>query len=309
MRKPFPACAVCLLGTALLTLALEAGLAQPGDEANAGSLSNLARGKPCQVFSSHEEQGWSAAKLTDGETSPLGWSSKAFAAYADHALYPEFVGVDLETNSALRRVLLYPRSDGTNAGKGFPVDFTIQVCREGEPWRVAVEKRDYSAPQDGAAQRFELPGTEGRYVKVEATRLRAVEPGTHRFQLAEIAVLGETTALPPLADPPATREGPTTVGACAARTATIRWGLTRPHRDSPGGCNPPHAANNRRLPDLRGLKRGATPARRWRPLGERQGSKRSFDRRGVCRPATTVGPGLLVEGEAVDLGRETNRLE
>jgi len=28
-------------------------------------------------------------------------------------------------------------------GKGISVDFTIQVCREGEPWRVAVEKRDY----------------------------------------------------------------------------------------------------------------------------------------------------------------------
>ena len=136
--------------------------------------------------------------------------------------------VDLQTNCALRRVLLHPWSDGTNAGKGFPVDFTIQVCREGEPWRVAVEKRDYPAPQDGAAQRFELPGTEGRYVKVEATRLRTVEPATHRFQLAEIAVLGETAALPPLADPPATREGPTTVGR-----------LRCENRDNPVGIDTP----------------------------------------------------------------------
>jgi hypothetical protein len=175
-----------------------------------GSLSNLARGKPCQVFSSHEAQGWSAAKLTDGETSPLGWSSKAFAAYADHSLYPEFIVVDLGTNGALRRVVLYPRGDGTNAGRGFPVDFTIQVCREGEPWRMVVQKRDYPAPQDGEAQQFELPGTAGRYVKVEATRLRAVAPGTHRFQLAEIVVLGVTAVPSPPAGQPATRFVPST---------------------------------------------------------------------------------------------------
>ena len=119
--------------------------------------------------------------------------------------------VDLGTNCALRRVLLHPRGDGTNAGKGFPADFTIQVCREGEPWRVVVEKRDYPAPLDGEAQVIRVEGTEGRYVKVEATRLRAVEPGTHRFQLAEIAVFGETAAPPPLAGQPATAEGPTTV--------------------------------------------------------------------------------------------------
>lgn len=192
------------------------------------SAANLARGKPCQVFSSHEEQGWSAAKLTDGETSPLGWSSKAFAAYADHSLYPEFIVVDLGTNCILRRVVLHPRSDGTNAGNGFPVNFTIQVCRECEPWRVAVEKRDYPAPQDGAAQRFELPGAEGRYVKVEATRLRTVEPETHRFQLAEIAVLGETIALPPLADPLATREGPTTVGRLRCENCDNPVGIDTP---------------------------------------------------------------------------------
>ena len=209
--KPFPACAVCLLGAALLPLALEAEAAQPIVARQGASLSNLARGKPCQVFSSHETQGWSAAKLTDGETSPLGWRSKAFAAQADHALYPEFVIVDLETNCALHRVLLYPRGDGTNAGQGFPADFTIQVCREGEPWQVVVEKRDYPAPVDGGVQSFDVTGTEGRDVKVEATRLRAVEPGSHRFQLAEIAVFGETAASAPLAVQRPVTEGRTTV--------------------------------------------------------------------------------------------------
>jgi alpha-L-rhamnosidase len=173
---------------------------------------NLALGRPCKVFSSHEGDGWSVSKLTDGETGALGWSSKAFTAYRDHSLYPEFVMVDLGTNCALRRVVLYPRGDEAAAGKGFPKDFTIQVCREGEPWRVVVEKRDCPAPPDGEAQSFELEGAEGRYAKVEATRLREIEPGAHRFQLAEISVLGEAAASPALAGQPAAGDGPTTVG-------------------------------------------------------------------------------------------------
>jgi hypothetical protein len=47
---------------------------------------NLALGHPCQVFSSCEADGWSASKLTDGDIGALGWSSKAFAEWADHQL-------------------------------------------------------------------------------------------------------------------------------------------------------------------------------------------------------------------------------
>ena len=196
---------VLLYGSLAFSIGLTTGMAEPQE-------TNLALGRPCKVFSSHEGDGWSASKLTDGETGALGWSSKAFTAYPDHSLYPEFVVVDLGTNCALRRVVLYPRGDEAAAGKGFPRDFTIQVCREGEPWRVVVEKRDYPAPSDGTAQSFELGRAEGRYVRVEATRLREVEPGTHRFQLAEISVLGEAVASPALAGQPAAADGPATVG-------------------------------------------------------------------------------------------------
>jgi len=172
---------------------------------------NLARGRPCQAFSSHEGDGWSASRLTDGETGGRGWSSKVFAVWPDHSLYPEFVVVDLGNNCAIRRVVLHPRGDGTNAGKGFPADFSIQVCREGERWRVLTDRHDYPSPSDGKAQSFELEQAEGRYVKVEATRLHEVEPGTYRFQLAEISIFGEAAANPVSEGTPAVVRGPTTV--------------------------------------------------------------------------------------------------
>lgn len=159
---------------------------------------NLALGKTCKVFSSHEADGWSVAKLTDGDSQALGWSSKAFSAHSIHSLYPEFIVLDLGTNCVLDRVELYPRADASYAGRGFPADFTIQVCTEGEPWRVLVERKGYAIPSDAKPQVFELGGAEGRYVKVEATRLREVLPGKHHFQLAEISVTGEPVQTPPL---------------------------------------------------------------------------------------------------------------
>ena len=205
-----------ILLIALAVLASAAGRRARAAEAaiaddSGGTRPNLALGRPCKVFSSYEGDGWSASKLTDGQTGALGWSSKAFAAYPDHSLYPEYVVVDLGANCALRQVLLYPRGDGPSAGKGFPQDFTIQVCREGEPWREVAQKRDYPAPADGNARTFELAHAEGRYLKLEATRLRDVD-GTCRFQLAEIIVLGEAVANPALTAQPAAGAPLTTVG-------------------------------------------------------------------------------------------------
>ena len=160
---------------------------------------NLARGKPCKFFSSKEADSRGASKLTDGEKGGIGWSSRSFANYSDHRLYPEFVVVDLGLNATIRRVVLHPCGEKGATGRGFPEDFTIQVCREGEPWRVVVEKQGYPDPTTGQPQTFDLPRAEGRYVKVEATLLRAVEENKYRFQLAEIEVYGQEKPLEPLA--------------------------------------------------------------------------------------------------------------
>ena len=146
---------------------------------------NLARGKPCKVFSSLETSNWGTVRLTDGQTGDDGWSSRAFATHADHCLYPEWATVDLGANCAIQRVVLH----ATDKGQGFPEDFSIQVCREGEPWRVVVERRGQQ--RQAEAQTFDLRQTEGRFVKVEATRLREAESGEFRFQLAELEVWGQ----------------------------------------------------------------------------------------------------------------------
>lgn len=218
LKRRFFISKLCLLLALPLPFPL-AGLASPTD-------TNLSLGRPCKAFSSLEADGWSLARLTDGETIAPGWSSKSFSSYSDHTLYPEFVVVDLGTNSYLREVILHPRSDQGMVGKGFPQDFTIEVCREGEPWRKVVTRRDYPAPDDGSARSFSLEHAEGRFLKIEASRLREVEPGRYFFQLAEISVLGEPA-------PPSSRKilqastnGLTTVGR-----------LRCENRDNPGGID------------------------------------------------------------------------
>lgn len=190
--------------------------------------SNLALSRPAQCFSSYEADGWSLARLTDGNTDALGWSSKAFSTCPDHSLYPEYVLIDLGTNCRIRQVSLFPRADGTNIGRGFPQDFAILVAHQGQPWRKVSSLRNYPAPTDSGARNFELTDADGRYLKIEATRLREAEPGAYRFQLAELAVYGEPAAAPtsPSVAPPPLRP------ASAQR-------LRCENRDNPVGVDDP----------------------------------------------------------------------
>jgi alpha-L-rhamnosidase len=159
-----------------------------------GQEANLARGRACDTFSSLEGGDWGVARLTDGQAGPGGWRSKAFATHGEHQLYPEYITIDLGAHCRLSRVVLRP----TDGGKGFPSDFSIQVCREGEPWRTVLSKKDYEA--SSSDQSFDLSGSEGRFVKVEATRLRQAGDGAYRFELAELEVWGEPEAVAALED-------------------------------------------------------------------------------------------------------------
>ena len=159
---------------------------------------NISDGKPCKAFSSLESNGWSVNKLTDGEKGGKGWSSKAFALYPDHSLYPEYIVVDLGTSCDIDKISLFPRGDGEMAGKGFPENFSIQVCLQGEPWKVIEQKKGYPILTNGNAQTFILKNTKGRYVKIEATRLRLVDTSRYYFQLSEIEVFGKEVKNTPL---------------------------------------------------------------------------------------------------------------
>jgi hypothetical protein len=153
---------------------------------------NRARGMVCETFSSLEDKQWGVARLTDGQAGPGGWRSKAFAKHGEHQLYPEYIVVDLKTNCQIKRVVLHP----AEGGKGFPEDFSIYVCREGEPWRKVISKQGYTATE--AAQSFDVSSAEGRFVKAEATRLRKAGDDAYRFALAELEVWGEPKKEPAL---------------------------------------------------------------------------------------------------------------
>ncbi len=153
-------------------------------------MENVARGKSCKTLSSNQSDIWSVSRLTDGEKGGTGWSSKAYSRHANRSLYPEYIVIDLGASYDLDMVSLYPRGDGEMAGKGFPEDFTIQVCLEGEHWKVMAEERKYPEPSNAEAQTFRLKKARGRFVKLEATRFREVDHGKHYFQLSEIEVFG-----------------------------------------------------------------------------------------------------------------------
>ena len=172
-------------GLLLAVLLVTAGIA--GAETAA---TNLARGKKCSVFSTLQTNSFTVSGLTDGQRSGTGWSSRSFAEHADHALYPEYVVVDLGRNCKLDRIELYPDFSEGAAGIGFPEDFTIQICREGEVWKIVADQKGCQLPVAGGPQIFQLTGLAGRYIKVEATRLRKGKDGKHRFQLAEVEVYG-----------------------------------------------------------------------------------------------------------------------
>jgi alpha-L-rhamnosidase len=211
MSKRF-VCTIRYCAPMLLALAAWAGPAR--SEAPAAARPNLAAGKPVKVFSSIEGNGWGAALLTDGQKGGAGWSGKAFAAVPDHSLYPEFAVVDLGTNHNVDRVDLYPRGDGAHAGEGFPEDFTIQLCEEGESWVAVVTERGHPQPKDGTARTFSFPPRRSRFVKIEATRLRPAG-ASHHCQLAELEVFGRPADVPPPA--PVAPPPPRTPGAANLR--------------------------------------------------------------------------------------------
>lgn len=155
---------------------------------------NIAKGRVCKTLSSTESKGWSVDGLTDGEKGGKGWSSKAYSQHANRSLYPEYIVVDLGASYAIEKVSLFPRGDGEMAGKGFPEDFSIQVSLEGEPWREIVKRNAYPVPSDGEAQTFRMKKSEGRYVKIEASRFHVADSGRYYFQLSELEVFGKKLA-------------------------------------------------------------------------------------------------------------------
>ncbi|THF76090.1 discoidin domain-containing protein [Cohnella fermenti] len=153
---------------------------------------NQALNKTVTASSSVEGWGFSKEAAVDGQTAGNGWSSDSELGES----HTEWLSVDLGADYMIDRVDLYPRNGNEDdVGKGFPVDFTIQVSTDAIHWATVASRTEFARPGAGA-QSFAFDETRARYVKVEGTRLMSVD-GSYRMQLAELQAFGY--AAPPLA--------------------------------------------------------------------------------------------------------------
>lgn len=150
---------------------------------------NLALAGTASASSSHVGRGWSIAYVNDGrETSTyssLGWSSGDANTGSNHT---EWVQLDMGTAQQFSEIDLYPRSDGANAGYGFPIDFTIAVSNDGSTWTTVVTKTGYGLPS--GVQPFTFTPQTTRYVRLTGTNLRPNpnDGNQYRMQLAEMEI-------------------------------------------------------------------------------------------------------------------------
>ncbi len=150
---------------------------------------NIALNKPVMASSTVNSGVWNAAHAVDGQRISAGTSNGWTSNGSLTVNHSEWIQVDLGAVYSLGKVDLYPRSDSGSVGQGFPVDFTIQVSKDGASWTPVVTKTGYAKPGN-QAQSFAIPISEARYVRVQGTNLRQnpSDGSLYRMQLAEIQV-------------------------------------------------------------------------------------------------------------------------
>lgn len=87
-----------------------------------------------------------------------------------------------------------PRTDATDLGQGFPVDFTIATSPDGSNWTTRVAKDDLPKPITTQVYPFER--IQARYIRVRGTELRANPNDSNQFRmvLTEISVRDRSPA-------------------------------------------------------------------------------------------------------------------
>ncbi|NJI58938.1 discoidin domain-containing protein [Microbacterium oxydans] len=142
---------------------------------------NLAAGRPVSASTSVEAWSFSKAGVVDGNTATC-WSSEGNV-LTDHE---EWVSVDLGGVHVVNAIRLTPRMD--TPGEGFPLDFVVEVSKNGTSWTGVVNR--VAVPQPTAAVEYGFGRQPARYVRVRGTKLRplAIEANHYRLQLSEIEV-------------------------------------------------------------------------------------------------------------------------
>jgi alpha-L-rhamnosidase len=130
-----------------------------------------------------------AANLTaDSAAGGAGWVTTSFTDVPDHALFPEFVDVDLGACGLLSSVALFGNANGTT--DGFPTQFAVFVSDAVLPrWRLALNVSG-AHPSPGAPASFSLAaGAFGRFVRLSVTRVSGMN-------LTDVAAVAAASAPP-----------------------------------------------------------------------------------------------------------------
>ncbi|MDX3006011.1 discoidin domain-containing protein [Kribbella solani] len=149
---------------------------------------NPAEGSKVTTSSSYEQDGWGAQAAVDGQrtsdAASMGWTS-------DVGTTAQF-DLDLGKVRSIGRVDLYPRSDGSNAGAGFPIDYKVEVSADGSAWMTVANRTNQ--PRPSGVQTVPFAARDARYVRVTGTKLSQDPVGASRMQFAEVEVAGGNLA-------------------------------------------------------------------------------------------------------------------
>jgi F5/8 type C domain/GDSL-like Lipase/Acylhydrolase family len=152
---------------------------------------NLARGAAVVASSSYEQEGWGAAKATDGNRNTNGVSN-GWTSHANlHTNHTEWVRLDMGSVKTAHQVVLYPRNDPWGGlGHYFPEDFSIWASTDASctNWTMIASRGGVTSP-GGSPVTVNFPPTQMRCMQINSTKLR-FNPNENawRVQFTEIEV-------------------------------------------------------------------------------------------------------------------------
>jgi len=106
--------------------------------------------------------------------------STAWSTVPSVEMTPQTVEVDMKCEVQLSEIQLKPGY----LGYGFPIDFTISVCENGD-WVDVYSAKDYKQPEDEAIQRFQFDKKNVTKFRITATKL-PIQAGLYVWKMNEI---------------------------------------------------------------------------------------------------------------------------
>lgn len=160
-------------------------------------IKNMAIGKQVNASTSITNPDWKASNLTDGKLTSVAGSLGFSSNEIKGATVNEWVEIDLEKDTRLSRIKLYPRTDVVTAdGKtpSFPKNLSIQVCRAGESkYETLISFTDYEAPFGKPALIELKEPVIASKVRVHVSKVGEPPKGeVIYFQLAEMGIYDQT---------------------------------------------------------------------------------------------------------------------